>query len=521
MYDSGLGFGPPDPSHLIQQSYQSMLYNYVDPEYALNNELINPDVHEHELYLTDLNAQANSLGLNLHKFLNGNQKFLSLDSTADKYLSPQEPFNTPNHRQQQHQHQQHQHQHQHHEQMYQPRPEPSYHTAPAPNNPYPYYSSGAYAEVPQQQHQQQQAFSVSEPVDNIKDCFNMSSLALPDYIQEERFIQRRHSGTFQRTPHQEQRPTFGSYDNQRNFGGDRVRQMSESSGSSYGYGFQATSSSNLFGLTDISTRLEQLGSNSGWQPLCSTLSSGGVEPPSTSPSPSSMKMNPIEEFVFLSDDEDTQKPKMFGMGVRVQHRSHQDRSFEAEVPPEIPLPAAAPVLPVPMVSTRTTAEQSFAPPAAPRVLNRATSWSQVVRTAAAPCAPKPVSVAATQTARSPPKSLSPSPPPTRVVSPNMEFHRGPKVDPRWPVDQQVFLGPIPVAVTWDEIRNTFYSKVARQQILHTYVQSKPVNDVVYGQIVFDKASLAAKILKEGPIKVSGQFISVTAMKDKAKVERRK
>ena len=35
-----------------------MLYNYVDPEYALNNELINPDVHEHELYLTDLNAQV-------------------------------------------------------------------------------------------------------------------------------------------------------------------------------------------------------------------------------------------------------------------------------------------------------------------------------------------------------------------------------------------------------------------------------------------------------------------------------
>jgi len=64
-------------------------------------------------------------------------------------------------------------------------------------------------------------------------------------------------------------------------------------------------------------------------------------------------------------------------------------------------------------------------------------------------------------------------------------------------------GPIPVSVTWDEIRNTFYSRVSRSQILHTYVQSKPVNDVVYGQVVFDKTSLANKMLKEGPIKVSG------------------
>jgi hypothetical protein len=44
--------------------------------------------------------------------------------------------------------------------------------------------------------------------------------------------------------------------------------------------------------------------------------------------------------------------------------------------------------------------------------------------------------------------------------------------------------------------------VSRSQILHTYVQSKPVNDVVYGQVVFDKTSLANKMLKEGPIKVA-------------------
>jgi hypothetical protein len=66
-------------------------------------------------------------------------------------------------------------------------------------------------------------------------------------------------------------------------------------------------------------------------------------------------------------------------------------------------------------------------------------------------------------------------------------------------------GPIPVSVTWDEIRNTFYSRVSRSQILHTYVQSKPVNDVVYGQVVFDKTSLANKMLKEGPIKVRFHF----------------
>ena len=33
------------------------------------------------------------------------------------------------------------------------------------------------------------------------------------------------------------------------------------------------------------------------------------------------------------------------------------------------------------------------------------------------------------------------------------------------------------------------------------MQSKPVNDVVYGQVVFDKQALAEKILKEEQIKV--------------------
>ena len=56
-------------------------------------------------------------------------------------------------------------------------------------------------------------------------------------------------------------------------------------------------------------------------------------------------------------------------------------------------------------------------------------------------------------------------------------------------------------------------------MLHFYVQSKPVNEVVYGQVVFDRASLASKILKDGPVKVRGVFIKVTAMKEKLKSEK--
>ena len=37
------------------------------------------------------------------------------------------------------------------------------------------------------------------------------------------------------------------------------------------------------------------------------------------------------------------------------------------------------------------------------------------------------------------------------------------------------------------------------------MQSKPVNEVVYGQVVFDKVALANRILKEGPVKVRPEF----------------
>jgi hypothetical protein len=75
---------------------------------------------------------------------------------------------------------------------------------------------------------------------------------------------------------------------------------------------------------------------------------------------------------------------------------------------------------------------------------------------------------------------------------------------------------VPMSISWDEIRNVFYTKVSRKELLHFYVQSKPVNEVVYGQVVFDKVSLANKILKEGPIKVRGQYITMTPMGEKMK-----
>jgi hypothetical protein len=79
-------------------------------------------------------------------------------------------------------------------------------------------------------------------------------------------------------------------------------------------------------------------------------------------------------------------------------------------------------------------------------LTKVTSWSQIVGNAT-----KPAAVPWTAAAVSPAPFLaaSPSPPPPpqqqlrgKSVSPPLlpEFHRGPKVDPRWPVSQQVFLG---------------------------------------------------------------------------------
>lgn len=143
-----------------------------------------------------------------------------------------------------------------------------------------------------------------------------------------------------------------------------------------------------------------------------------------------------------------------------------------------------------------------------------TSWSQVVRSTSSCRLPLSSPPAAPLRVRpSPPSSPAP---PAMGAGGLPDYHRGPKVDPRWPVQQQVFLGPIPMTISWDEIRNIFYTKVSRKELLHFYVQSKPVNEVVYGQVVFDKVSLANKILKEGPIKVRGQYITMTAMGEKMK-----
>jgi len=128
------------------------------------------------------------------------------------------------------------------------------------------------------------------------------------------------------------------------------------------------------------------------------------------------------------------------------------------------------------------------------------SWSAIASKPAAPprASPPPV------------RPTTPSPPP-QERAPSPEFQRGPKVDPRWPVDQQVFLGPIPVSVTWEELRSCFYNKIPRKQVLHTYVQSKAVDDVVYGMIVLDKATMANKVVKDGPVKVRGHVINVLPM----------
>ena len=444
----------------------------------------------------------------------------------------------------------------------------------------------------QQQQQHKPLFPSFTDESLVRDSFDLSSLALPGHIQGERFIQqRRHSGSQLQPPPSaakdlQRQTSYGSYGSSNDSGQSmlldrRVRQLSESSvgssyggGSGYGSGLQGTSSSSacssLFGLSDISSRLEATlngGTSSGWSPLCgggNILGSGpgSLETIAKSPSPPIKKMNPIEEFVFLSDDDDRIRAKESSplkamlfkspekMASVVDMCAGKPQQVNQSCPLVVPdatekphiattVTAAAIQPPPPAVLKRAHTEpatptvvsphvQGSATAAPSRVLQRTTSWSQVVRKAPTPPAavtanvPKTAPVAAVQTfanvqpavsAQIDRRSASSSPTTTAATAtarggsptghslPIVEFHRGPKVDPRWPVDQQLFLGPIPVAVTWDEIRNTFYNKVARHQILHTYVQSKPVNDVVYGQIVFDKAAMATKILKEGPIKV--------------------
>eukprot|EP00088_Acartia_fossae_P053732 TRINITY_DN6130_c0_g1_i11.p1 TRINITY_DN6130_c0_g1~~TRINITY_DN6130_c0_g1_i11.p1 ORF type:complete len:779 (+),score=216.61 TRINITY_DN6130_c0_g1_i11:70-2337(+) len=292
-----------------------------------------------------------------------------------------------------------------------------------------------------------------------------------------------------------------------------------------------------------------------------STSSSSPPPPPHPAAPHDAMINPIEEFVFQSDDDDedfikkddTDKtPTTIVMPKEVTRKDKKEASKAILIPDKKSKEKYSSPQKKRVVKKSHSVGESGAAKKQP-VKNAAeegancgggiASWSQVVRSRApATASQSPVSnpplatfataqkstVASTNTNNARSKSESPTLGTSPVFGSKLlaagvpEFHRGPKVDPRWPVEQQVFLGPIPVAVTWDEIRNCFYEKVDRHQILHTYIQSKPVNDVVYGQVVFDKYTTANKILKEGSVKIGGYSITVTAMKDKTKaIEKRK
>lgn len=316
------------------------------------------------------------------------------------------------------------------------------------------------------------------------------------------------------------------------------------------------SSSNLLGLSDISTRLEGLSQGSmlmsqgslspkakgsrgstplSWNPMMNLPS----KTPSLTPSPIlslgnpsaqlatasnpsiprnlSSKLasisSPEDDFVFFSDDEDEKSGK-----PKSPKKHQQAASMHEKMQTSIRGIAKLKV----SKSTANCSAQSV--PSSPQP----TSWSQIVRTSSTKLPSLSVSPSSGPVTRS---SITPSPPPkpeaqlvTEELPPStttLDYHRGPKVDPRWPVAQQVFLGPIPMSISWDEIRNVFYTKVQRRELLHFYVQSKPVNEVVYGQVVFDKVALANRVLKEGPVKVRGHLINVTSMKEKLKNDKKK
>ena len=213
----------------------------------------------------------------------------------------------------------------------------------------------------------------------------------------------------------------------------------------------------------------------------------------------------MDEETFHSDHEEEKK---FVVGTRSPQLTRQDPAVAMS--PQLAQPDPAVTFRGYNKAKLTKAAASTAPAQSPAPAPGA-SWSQIVRTSSSKL--PSLSPESPPTKRVTRASLTPSPtikdPPAQLVveevpptTNTVDFYRGPKVDPRWPVSQQVFLGPIPMSITWDEIRNVFYTKVSRKELIHFYVQSKPVNEVVYGQVVFDKVSLANKIIKEGEIKVN-------------------
>jgi len=309
---------------------------------------------------------------------------------------------------------------------------------------------------------------------------------------------------------------------------------------------------NCLGLSDISDRLEML---STAPPMIS--SQGSISPPNRDSRDSTpLSWNPMKNISSMTSSL-TPSPVMSGQFPKSapltkpfpqkEEESHhsdteEEKKFVLRSPQSVrPEPAA--VMSPKLAQTesaltyRAYNKVKLTKPVAsagPNLPSPApapgASWSQIVRTSSSKL--PSLSPESPPTRRVTRASLTPSPtmkepapqlvvedvPPTTNT---VDFYRGPKVDPRWPVSQQVFLGPIPMSITWDEIRNVFYTKVQRRELLHFYVQSKPVNEVVYGQVVFDKVSLANKIVKEGPVKVRGHLINITLMKEKVKLDRKK
>lgn len=288
---------------------------------------------------------------------------------------------------------------------------------------------------------------------------------------------------------------------------------------------------NSLGLSDISSRLEGL--SQGSLIMSQTCSTRDSTPLSWNPIANfSSKTNSLTSSPIMSGHKNITRPDPPAL-FSDEEEDNLTKVIKNTSPPHVMPHDKIRNLAKPKL--HKSMSTSCVPEPAPGPSGPA-SWSQIVRTSSsklpqAPPAPVTSPLSSPRVTRASLNTPSPSPvvkeeprlvveevPPTTNT---VDFHRGPKVDPRWPVSQQVFLGPIPMSITWDEIRNVFYTKVQRRELLHFYVQSKPVNEVVYGQVVFDKVSLAAKVVKDGPVKVRGHLINVTLMKEKVKAEKKK
>ncbi len=196
-----------------------------------------------------------------------------------------------------------------------------------------------------------------------------------------------------------------------------------------------------------------------------------ADPTAENADDSASDVNPIEEYIFFSDDDEESSSSSSSTERRPANDDCLQFSTTAaatgsSVVNRVP-PSAIKTKKKRSLSTsgktgslltqRTAAslDADLRPPSPPPSLSTApptggltkvTSWSQIVGNATKPAATAIPWTAAVSPA--PFLTASPSPPPPqqqlrgKSVSPPLlpEFHRGPKVDPRWPVSQQVFLG---------------------------------------------------------------------------------